>query len=291
MNRTGFLLLLTGLGLASRLPAQTLSARQLESLPDTLQLDCSHTSLLVFASRILSVDLGDGRILAALMDGSSNVLKLKAASPSLPDCNLSVLTANGRLYRLWLRYGRGGALLDLSSAAPPPAARILLQGRPLSEAQMRYLGSTLALETLRGGRWLDVSTTLSLRLQQVYVCQGLILLRLRISNRSSLPFREQGLDCRIGLVHPLHREAPMSRKLALLYRSPQRLEVPAGSSALLLLWLEPLRLHNGQMLELRLRDRDGSRGLSGRIGARTLRRARKLQAPDLQQDASGRPPH
>lgn len=289
MTRTGFLLFLAGLGLVLRLPAQTLSARQLESCPDTLQLDCSHTSLLVFASRILSVDLGDARILAAPMYGSSNVLKLKAASPSLPDCNLSVLTANGHLYRLWLRYGRGGALLDLSAAPPLPAHRIVLEGRPLTEGQMRHLGSILSLETLRGGRWLDVSASLSLRLQQVYVCEGLLLLRLSIQNRSSLPFREQDLSCRIGLVHPLHREAPLSRKLALLYRSPQRLEIPARSSALLLLWLEPLRLHNGQMLELRLRDRDGSRGLSGRIGARMLRRARRLQPPGLQEDAPGLP--
>lgn len=266
------------------LQAQQVNASSLVSYPDTVQLDCSHTSMLVFASRILSVDLGDARILAAPMGGSNNVLKLKAASADLPNCNLSVLTANGRLFRLALRYGHGGTLLNLRSSTAALSTGIDLEGRPLREAQMRQLGSILSLETLHGGRWLDFNPMLSLRLQQVYVCHGLLLLRLMIHNHSALPFREQHLECHIGLVHPLQREAPLSRSLSPLFRSPEHLEVPPGGSTLLLLWLEPLRLHNGQMLELRILDQDGGRGLQGRIGARSFRHARHLEAPGLPQE-------
>ena len=90
----GFLLLLT----ISAFAQQTDKNRLSKIEPDSLTIVYSKTTNIVFPYAIKSVDRGSQDILVQKAKGLENMLMIKAAQKGFSQTNLTVVTADGKLY-------------------------------------------------------------------------------------------------------------------------------------------------------------------------------------------------
>src|ERR1022692_904991 len=85
--------------------------------PYPLQVGINKTTNLIFPYEIKSVDRGSRDVLVQKAKGIENVLQVKAAIQNFIATNLSVITADGKLYSFIVHYTNDPPLLNLSFAA------------------------------------------------------------------------------------------------------------------------------------------------------------------------------
>ncbi|MFV5692886.1 conjugative transposon protein TraN [Flavobacterium sp. LT1R49] len=81
---------------------------------DSLEIGYSKTTTIVFPYAIKSVDKGSQDILVQKAKGLENILQLKAAQQGFVQTNLTVVTADGKLYSFVLNYDEQSPQLNLS---------------------------------------------------------------------------------------------------------------------------------------------------------------------------------
>lgn len=81
--------------------AQTDSAGTMQ-----LFISCNKTTSLVFPQIIKSIDRGSMDLFAQKVSGIENVLLVKAAKESFTETNMTVITADGKLYSFIVRYAK-----------------------------------------------------------------------------------------------------------------------------------------------------------------------------------------
>ncbi len=82
--------------------AQTDSAGSLSSI--VLQITTNKTTSVVFPQIIKSIDRGSKDVLVQKVTGVENVLQVKAAKENFTETNMTVITADGKLYSFVVRY-------------------------------------------------------------------------------------------------------------------------------------------------------------------------------------------
>src|SRR3954470_1354464 len=84
--------------------------------PYPLKITLNKTTNLIFPYAIKSVDRGSADVLAQKAKGVENILLVKAARENFPETNLSVITADGKLYSFVLNYISNPPAINLSFA-------------------------------------------------------------------------------------------------------------------------------------------------------------------------------
>jgi conjugative transposon TraN protein len=93
---------------------QTSKNRLTKIQPDSLAIGYSKTTTIVFPYAIKSVDRGSQEVLIQKAKGLENILQLKAAQHEFVQTNLTVVTADGKLYSFVLNYDEQSPQLNLS---------------------------------------------------------------------------------------------------------------------------------------------------------------------------------
>ena len=117
----------------------------LEITPDSLAIGYSKTTNIVFPYAIKSVDRGSVDILVQKAKGIENILQIKAAKPEFIPTNLTVVTADGKLYSFLLRYDEQTPYLNLSVNMTEPFKQEVLFSAGSENEQELQLYSKLAL--------------------------------------------------------------------------------------------------------------------------------------------------
>src|SRR3954449_11289338 len=72
--------------------------------PNNITVTCNKTTHLIFPYAIRSIDRGSPDVLAQKAPGSGNVLQLKAARADFVETNVTVITADNKLYPFKVNY-------------------------------------------------------------------------------------------------------------------------------------------------------------------------------------------
>ncbi|MDI5950239.1 conjugative transposon protein TraN [Flavobacterium sp. LB2P84] len=94
--------------------AQTSKNHLTKIEPDSLAIGYSKTTNIVFPYAIKSVDRGSQDVLVQKAKGLENILQIKAAQQGFIQTNLTVVTADGKLYSFVLNYDEQSPQLNLS---------------------------------------------------------------------------------------------------------------------------------------------------------------------------------
>lgn len=78
-----------------------------------LNITCNKTTNLVFPDAIENVDRGSKDVLVQKVKGAENILQVKAGKADFPETNLSVITADGKLYSFIVGYLTAPAQLNI----------------------------------------------------------------------------------------------------------------------------------------------------------------------------------
>lgn len=213
--------------------------------------------------------------------GIDNVIELKAIRRNFPPTNVSVYGKDGELYSFDLHYVEDAGVLNFRVVAGSGAgvgdtvfqAPIRLSGLPVDGMRLERDASLLA-----GGRgFLSFSARaggMRLRLQGIYLRDGLLWLCFRLRNGSRVGFTVGYMRVFVEDGKQLKRTAGQEVDMARVYDGLMG-AVPGSGMRAFACGFAPFTLARGKRLVVEMADASGGRQLELRVKGKVLLRARE----------------
>lgn len=231
----------------------------IESFP--VQISFYKTTNLVFRYAIKSVDRGSGEVLAQKAKGIENILQLKAATQNFIATNLSVITADGKLYSFMLSYASDPALLNISFVKD---SSILFY-----DAQ-QILSQKDFLYRHHGGEGAE------LILRSIYIKEQLLWFTLELKNNSFLDYHPEYFHFFIDDKRKTARTAIQQTTLTPVYPETIVSTVSSKKIKKFTLAFAPFSFSPDKKMTIEISEKNGGRLLSLQIASRVLLKAKKV---------------
>src|SRR3970040_1351302 len=170
--------------------AQQISKNILSEItPDSLKIGYSKTTNIVFPFAIKSVDRGSEDVLVQKGKGFENILQIKAAKQEFVPTNLTVVTADGKLYSFLLSYDEQNPQLNLSVNTTEPLKQHVLFSSGSGNEQELQLYSKFALYDkcrIRGER--ESKYGIKLHLNGIFIQNDVMYYRIVVVNHSKIKY-------------------------------------------------------------------------------------------------------
>ena len=257
--------------------------------PYHIFLTNNKTTNLIFPGEITGVDRGSTDILVQKAAATRNILQLKAERVNFPQTNLSVITAEGRLFSFLVDYAADppdltiqirdkGLLSDRDSSVGD--VPVLLSGRVQEEELLRRITPGI----LEAARNIYSETAhhdlVKLSLNGLYIDRDRFYFRFCFRNASAL-----GFDIRE--IRFFNTDRQHSRRIATQETeiNPLAVYLPdstvaAWSKDTCIIALPSFRLSENRMLKIVVTEKNGGRGLWLRLVNSELLLARPLSAAE-----------
>jgi len=170
--------------------AQQISKNILSEItPDSLKIGYSKTTNIVFPYAIKSVDRGSEDVLVQKGKGFENILQIKAANQEFIPTNLTVVTADGKLYSFLLSYDEQNPQLNLSVNTTEPLKQHVLFSSGSGNEQELQLYSKLAFYDkcrIRGEK--ESEYGIKLHLNGIFIQNDVMYYRIVVVNHSKIKY-------------------------------------------------------------------------------------------------------
>ena len=170
--------------------AQQISKNILSEItPDSLKIGYSKTTNIVFPFAIKSVDRGSEDVLVQKGKGFENILQIKAAKQEFVPTNLTVVTADGKLYSFLLSYDEQNPQLNLSVNTTEPLKQHVLFSSGSGNEQELQLYSKFALYDkcrIRGEK--ESEYGIKLHLNGIFIQNDVMYYRIVVVNHSKIKY-------------------------------------------------------------------------------------------------------
>ena len=245
--------------------------------PFPLKISLNKTTNLIFPLAIKSVDRGSGDVLAQKAKGVENILLVKAGKENFLETNLSVITADGKLYSFVLDYINNPATINISFSTDTANANVSSSLNPdYYEASMHRDEETILKKKkkLHGVR--DDRYDLSLILNGIYIKDDIIFLRVEIGNRSNINYDIDMLSFLVKDEKKTKRTASQEIEIHPLYKYGNASTIKANSKNNLVIALPKFTIPDKQYVLVQLTEKNGGRNLRLRIGNKAVVKASKI---------------
>jgi conjugative transposon TraN protein len=172
------------------LSAQQISKNSLSEIePDSLAIGYSKTTNIVFPYAIKSVDRGSQDVLVQKAKGLENILQIKAAKQGFIQTNLTVVTADGKLYSYVLNYNEQSPQLNLSmNKTKQEGQEIYFSSQSNNEEELQEY-SKLAFynkKKVRGEK--ENKYAIKFQLNGIFIQNDVIYYRILVANKSKIKY-------------------------------------------------------------------------------------------------------
>lgn len=181
----GYLLLIT----ISAFAQQTGKNRLTKIEPDSLTIAYSKTTNIVFPYAIKSVDKGSQDILVQKAKGLENILQVKAAQQGFFQTNLTVVTADGKLYSFVLNYDEKYPQLNLTlNKTKPEGQEVYFSSETGNEKDVQEY-SKLAFYDKKKVHGEKVSNyDIEFQLNGIFIRDAVMYYRIKVTNNSKINY-------------------------------------------------------------------------------------------------------
>lgn len=230
-----------------------------------LSLCTNKTTSIVFPYAIRSVDRGSRDILVQKAKGVENILQVKAAKENFNETNLSVITADGKLYTLTVNY------------TPSPASFNLYFKKDSSDHS-----SVQALAALVGAYGRNISGVrdkkydVEMRLKGLYIKDDIIYYVLEVQNESAIGYDIDVLRFFIKDRVQSKRTASQELVQAPLYVYGDSNNIAGNSIHTIVVALPKFTIPDKKLLYVQLIEKNGGRHLQFRVSNRKIIKARTI---------------
>jgi len=183
--KTLFLLLLAALFSPSGVTAQI--AKNSMSGPYPLDIAYSKTTSIIFPYTIHSVDRGSQEILVQKALGLENVLQVKASKHDFIATNLTVVTADGKLYNFELSYCESPQQLTYTFEEQGTPNLITYSNSNDNQKNLMY-GAELAYHERKKVSYKENANGISLAVTGIFIHNDLIHYRITITNDTHISY-------------------------------------------------------------------------------------------------------
>ncbi len=244
--------------------------------PFRIQITTGKTTHLVFPVKIKGVDKGNRDVLAQKAKAAENILKVKAAREGFQPTNLTVISANGKVYSFLVSYNQDPENLTILIGDGQQRPVAAIQGPEGRHDLFKELAAAAKNSDPVPPRIKDKKGKIVFRLTGIYVHQDVLLYGLELDNRSPLDYDLESLRFFISDKKRAKRTALQLTEVRPVFSLDDTTQVPSGSGHRMVFVLPKFTLASNQRLLIQTKEKNGARHLDLKISGKAILRARPL---------------
>lgn len=240
------------------------------------------TTHLIFPYAVTYVDLGNSGIIADKAQGAENIVKLKANLQGFPQTNMTVVTADGRLYSFLIDYEANPRVLNYNlttgaSDASPIMPLALFSNLSMTQTEMENY-SRAVLKKKKMLRTQEVKDEITLALQGLYTKDDLFFLPVSMVNQSNITYDVDFIKFYIRDKKIAKRTALQESELSPLFvYNVTQATIPGPGTMEQVYVLRKFTIPDDKNLVVEMFERGGGRHLTFNITNNDILKARKLK--------------
>lgn len=158
--------------------------------PYHLEITCVKTTNLVFPYAIKSVDRGSKDVLVQKAECVENVLQVKAGTEYFKETNLTVITADGKLYSYLLNYVENPPVLNIryTKGSVKKGSNVLFPNTIPNEAAIQACAAKVAAEETWIRNINDKKYGMKLQLAGLFIQDDVLYFQIRLQNNTNIKY-------------------------------------------------------------------------------------------------------
>lgn len=252
---------------------------QMVITPSPLQVTYSKTTNLLFPYAIKSVDKGSKDLLVQIAKGVENILQVKAGKQGFSETNLTVVTAEGKLYSYLVNYTENPVALNIKvgNNINYPHTDALFTYKTDNEAKVYDITEKIAAKKpiLKGIK--DGGNDIELSLAGLYIKEDKLYFQFKLENNSEVDYNIEALRFYIKDKKRAKRTAAQEIE-QLSVEQAGNIEIIRGkSSQAIVIAIPKFTIPDKKVLMIELMEMNGGRHLNLRIQNKTIIAAKGIQ--------------
>ncbi|MCE6989528.1 conjugative transposon protein TraN [Dyadobacter sp. CY323] len=244
--------------------------------PFPLEITTSKTTHLIFPYGIKTVDRGSRDILAQKATGVDNILQVKAARTDFDTTNLTVITADGKLYSFLVGYSNQPLSLNIQvSSSSKDMANFA--DNDLNEAEIAESVQKARINTVQNVSIKDKSSHAELLLSSIFVDDDLLLYKIEFINNSALNYDIENFRFFVRDKKAPKRTAIQETEIKPLHILEDTSVVATQSSHSFVFALPKMTLPDKKYLAVQVQEKNGGRHLLLKVRNRHFLKALPIQ--------------
>lgn len=227
-----------------------------------LQIGYSKTTSIVFPYAIKSVDRGSEDVLVQKAKGVENILLVKAGHQNFTQTNLSVVTADGRLYSFILNYDEEHPILNLVAGKQADLDQEALFSKENENQKPIQQHAALALSKIKKIK--DLKTDrfcIRLQVNGMFIHQDVMYYRLLLGNGSRINYDIDQLRFFIRDQKKPKRTASQEIEISPLFVTSNVKTIPYESEVEVVFALPKFTIPDQKYFAIQLIEKNGGRHL------------------------------
>ncbi|KIA95721.1 MULTISPECIES: conjugative transposon protein TraN [unclassified Flavobacterium] len=241
--------------------AQKTSRNNLSKIEsDSLLIAYSKTTNIVFPFAIKSVDKGSQDILVQKAKGVENILQIKAAQKGFFQTNLTVVTADEKLYSFVLSYNEESPQLNLSINKPKNAVQEVYFSDDIRNEQDVQEYSKLAFydkKKLRGEK--ESNYDIDFVLNGIFIRDAVMYYRIKVTNNSKVDYDINQLRFFIRDSKKVKRTASQEIEITPIYVLNNVVKIEGEAENTFVFALPKFTIPEKKYLAIQLMEQNGGR--------------------------------
>lgn len=272
---TGLLLVLLGV----QLFAQNNADQKVTVIkPYILPITFSKTTNLVFPYAIKSVDKGSKDILAQKAKGVENILQIKAGKLGFDQTNLTVITADGKLYSYILNYTDTPSVLNIQFAnTRPNYPEAFFPNVSINEAQLQADAEIVAMEEATIHSIKDKSYGMKMEMTALYIKGDVLFCRINLQNHSNINYGIDQMRFYIRDQKKSKRTATQELEIIPFYIKGDTSVIAGQTENIFVYALPKFTIPDKKYFAIEVMEKSGGRHLKLQVYNKTIVRAKLLQ--------------
>ncbi len=263
-----------------RIMAQVVVSSAQQSIIQAMPLSVSFakTTNLVFPYAIKSVDKGSKDVLVQIAKGVENILQVKAAKQGFTETNLTVVTADGKLYSYMLNYTEAPVALNIKigSNLNYPKADALFTYKSDNEARVYDITEQISSRKAFIKNIKDSQFDISINLNGVYIKDDKLYFQFSLVNNSNVDYGIDAIRFYIRDKKKSKRTASQEIELEPVRVAGNTEIIRGQSSQNFVIALSRFTVPDDKMLFIQLMEQNGGRHLELKIGNKTIVGAKSI---------------
>jgi conjugative transposon TraN protein len=248
-------------------------------VPYHIQITSLKTTVILFPNNIKSVDRGSRFVLAEKVKDAENVLKIKSDRPGLPESNLSVITADGKLYSFIVDDSDNipYQAIDLRKQEQKERASINFAEAGLNEVQIRDISAHITgLPPFLNHK--DKEDDMKLVMEGIYMAKDLMFYQFRIDNKSHIDYTIDFTRFYVRDKKKIKRMAIQEQEIVPIAQYPDSsVTVNGKSHRTVVLAFKKFTIADNKNLAIELYEKNGDRHLAISVDGREILKARPVR--------------
>lgn len=227
-----------------------------------LQISYSKTTSIVFPYAIKSVDRGSQEVLVQKAKGVENILLIKAGQPNFTQTNLTVVTADGRLYSYVLNYDEYSPILNIvEDKATGSNQEVLFSSKIENQKEIEEYASLALSKKVKRSGLRENRFCITLEVNGIFIHQDVMYFRVLLSNASRINYDIDQLRFFIRDQRKSKRTASQEIEILPLYTTSNVKTIPDESEISVVFAVPKFTIPEKKNFAIQLIERNGGRAV------------------------------